>query len=174
MWEVYIELHETAELFSEVVIALYTLTSNIRIPGTSQPHQHFLLSTFILTSYSSSHVVMCIAVLICIPQWLMILNIIYVTIGHSCIFVCEISVKIFCPLKNLGSHLNIDFSHTISMSDICTVTIFSKVACLFIYVMGSFKELKFLMLKNSSLLIFFMVLALCGLRNLYTTQGVKR
>lgn len=65
-----------------------------------------LLVTLYLTNYSSSCVVTFIAVLICIPQWLIILNIIYTMINYLCVFVCEICVKIFCPLKNLGSLLN--------------------------------------------------------------------
>ena len=67
IWEVHIELHRTAELISEVVIVPDTLTSNVRIPSTLQPHQYFLLTLY-LTSYSSSCVVTFIAVLICIPQ----------------------------------------------------------------------------------------------------------
>lgn len=105
IWEVHIELHRTAELISEVVIVPDTLTSSVRIPSTLQPHQYFLLTLY-LTSYSSSCVVTFIAVLICIPQWVIILHVIYVMVDYLCVFVCKISVKIFYPLKNLGSLLN--------------------------------------------------------------------
>lgn len=139
-----------------------------------------LIITLYLTSYSSSCVVTFIAVLICIPQWLIILNVIYKMIDYLCVFVCEICVKIFCPLKNLGSLLNTEkqefflyYGYKVHVSYMNWKYLLQG-SLSFHLLNGVFQGTEVFNVEEVQFInFFFMVLALCGLRNLYITQCQK-
>lgn len=101
-------------------------------------------------------------------------------IDYLCVFVCEICVKIFCPLKNLGSLLNTEkqefflyYGYKVHVRYMNWKYLLQG-SLSFHLLNGVFQGTEVFNVEEVQFInFFFMVLALCGLRNLYITQCQK-
>lgn len=152
--------------------------------GCPQPCLHLVLSVFVILAILVS-VLWCLIVLVFFSQMTMMLSVFSVPISCVCLFGCLLLWKVcsnLCPFSILQNMLTMSWRSPLYILDmspmwnIYYVNICSlPVIYLFIFLMVSFKECKFLILVKSSISIFFsfMVIALCVLRNLCLPQSLK-